>query len=121
MEASTIPAPMTARRVPPVLSARALTRDYGLVTAVDGIDLEMAPGDFLTIFGPNGAGKTSLLSLLGGRLKPTSGEVVVGGEKLAFGETSWREPDRRALAPELPVRSPHGSREPASSSAGCSG
>lgn len=81
---------MTASRVPPVLSARALTRDYGVVTAVDGIDLELAPGDFLTIFGPNGAGKTSLLSLLGGRLKPTSGEVVVSGQTLSFGETSWR-------------------------------
>lgn len=90
MEAATLPAPMTARRVPPVLSARGLTRDFGIVTAVDGIDLELEPGDFLTIFGPNGAGKTSLLSLLGGRLKPTSGEVVVGGETLSFGETSWR-------------------------------
>jgi len=60
------------------------------VRAVDGIDLELAPGDFLTIFGPNGAGKTSLLSLLGGRLRPSEGEVFVGGERLDFGRTSWR-------------------------------
>lgn len=89
MEASIAPAPV-ARRVDPVLSARGLTRDYGVVVAVDGIDLELAPGDFLTIFGPNGAGKTSLLSLLGGRLKPTRGAVWVGGQRLDFGQTSWR-------------------------------
>lgn len=81
---------MTVRRASPALSAQGLTRDFGLVTAVDGIDLELEAGDFLTIFGPNGAGKTSLLSLLGGRLKPTRGAVMVGGEKLSFGETSWR-------------------------------
>lgn len=74
----------------PVLSARGLTREYGVVRAVDGIDLELAPGDFLTIFGPNGAGKTSLLSLLGGRLRPSEGQVFVGGELLDFGRTSWR-------------------------------
>jgi heme exporter protein A len=85
----TASAPVT-HRVEPVLSARGLVREYGAVVAVDGIDLDLAPGDFLTIFGPNGAGKTSLLSLLGGRLKPTRGEVVIGGERLDFGETSWR-------------------------------
>jgi heme exporter protein A len=89
MEASIAPAPV-ARRADPGLSARGLTREYGAVVAVDGIDLEMAPGDFLTIFGPNGAGKTTLLSLLGGRLKPSKGEVWVGGQRLDFGETSWR-------------------------------
>jgi len=77
-------------RADPVLRARGLTREYGSVVAVDGVDVEMGPGDFLTIFGPNGAGKTSLLSLLGGRLRPTSGEVEVGGQRLDFSETSWR-------------------------------
>jgi heme exporter protein A len=58
--------------------------------AVAGIDLDLEAGDFLTVFGPNGAGKTSLLSLLGGRLKPTRGEVAVMGQRLDFGATSWR-------------------------------
>lgn len=74
----------------PALSARRLSKEFGVVLAVDAIDLELQAGDFLTIFGPNGAGKTSLLSLLGGRLKPTRGEVWVGGERLRFGETAWR-------------------------------
>ena len=84
------PAPAVSRGAPPVLSARGVTRDYGTVVAVDGIDLELGEGDFLTVFGPNGAGKTTLLSLLGGRLKPSRGEVWVGGERLAFSETAWR-------------------------------
>jgi len=87
----TVPTPAEApRRVAPVLSARGLVREYGPVVAVNGVDLDLAPGDFLTVFGPNGAGKTSLLSLLGGRLKPTRGEVVIGGQRLDFGETTWR-------------------------------
>jgi heme exporter protein A len=61
-----------------------------VVLAVDAIDLDLREGDFLTIFGPNGAGKTTLLGLLGGRLKPSGGEVRVGGEPLSFGETAWR-------------------------------
>lgn len=84
------PAPAVPRGAPPVLSARGLVREYGALVAVDGIDLELEAGDFLTVFGPNGAGKTTLLSLLGGRLKPTRGTVHVGGERLDFSETAWR-------------------------------
>ena len=90
LQAAIAPAPAITRGAPSVLSASGLTREYGVVLAVAGIDLELGAGDFLTIFGPNGAGKTSLLSLLGGRLKPSSGEIRVGGERLDFTETSWR-------------------------------
>lgn len=90
METSTVEMPPDLVRAEPILRARGLTREYGTVVAVNGIDLEMGPGDFLTVFGPNGAGKTSLLSLLGGRMRPSGGEVVVGGQRLDFGETSWR-------------------------------
>lgn len=90
MEAAVAPVPAVSRGAPSVLSARGLTREYGVVVAVDGIDLELQAGDFLTIFGPNGAGKTTLLSLLGGRLRPSDGQVRVGGELLDFRETAWR-------------------------------
>lgn len=90
MEAAVAPAPAVSRGAPSVLSARGLTREYGVVVAVDGIDLELSAGDFLTVFGPNGAGKTTLLSLLGGRLRPSNGEIRVGGELLDFRETAWR-------------------------------
>jgi heme exporter protein A len=73
-----------------VVEARGLVREYGAVVAVDGIDLALGEGDFLTIFGPNGAGKSSLLGMLGGALRPTRGSVSLGGEPLDFGDPHWR-------------------------------
>ena len=73
-----------------MLLAQGLVREFGALVAVNGIDLALAPGEFLTVFGPNGAGKTTLLSLLGGRLRPSAGQVRVMGEPLDFGETEWR-------------------------------
>lgn len=72
------------------LEARGLRKEYGPVVAVNGIDLAVEPGEFLTIFGPNGAGKTTLLSLLGGRMRPSGGEVRVAGRPLVFADTEWR-------------------------------
>lgn len=73
-----------------VLDARGLVREYGAVVAVDGIDLSLAEGEFLTVFGPNGAGKSSLLGMLGGASRPTRGTVAVRGTPLDFGDASWR-------------------------------
>lgn len=72
------------------LRARGLVREYGAVRAVDGVDLSLAPGEALTIFGPNGAGKTTLLGMLGGAIRPTRGEVFLGGEPIDGATTSWR-------------------------------
>jgi heme exporter protein A len=60
------------------------------VVAVDGIDLTLARGEFLTIFGPNGAGKSSLLRMLGGAMRPTRGTVAIGGTPLDFSDGEWR-------------------------------
>lgn len=51
----------------------------GRVRALDGVSLEVAPGTALGIVGPNGAGKSTLIRLLLGFLRPTSGEVLIGG------------------------------------------
>ncbi|MGW6460709.1 ABC transporter ATP-binding protein [Streptomyces sp. NPDC055078] len=50
------------------------------VTALDGIDLDIAAGEFLVVVGPSGCGKSTLLDLLGGLAKPTSGRILLDGE-----------------------------------------
>ena len=52
-----------------------VTKTFGLVRAVLGVDLEVARGDFLAMFGPNGAGKTTLLRMVSGLTQPTSGDI----------------------------------------------
>jgi heme exporter protein A len=56
---------------------------YGPLPAVRGIEFTLDPGEFLTVFGPNGAGKTTLLRILCGAVRPTRGEVTVGGDEVA--------------------------------------
>ncbi len=51
-------------------------------TLVDGVSLQLEPGELLGVVGPNGAGKTSLLRLLAGDLAPTAGRVLLGGVPL---------------------------------------
>ena len=62
-----------------VLRACGLRKEYGkgegLVRAVDGVDLEVAPGETLAVMGPSGCGKSTLLHLLGGLDRPSGGEV----------------------------------------------
>jgi ABC-2 type transport system ATP-binding protein len=59
-----------------------LTKRYGSFTAVDGINLEVPPGELFGLLGPNGAGKTTTLRMIAGILKPTSGVVEIGGDDL---------------------------------------
>lgn len=73
-----------------VLEADGLVREYGPVVAVDGVDLRLGEGEFLTIFGPNGAGKSSLLGMLGGVMRPTRGSVAIRGTKLEYTDVEWR-------------------------------
>lgn len=70
-----------------ILSARGLTRIFGAgtaaVTAVNGVDLDIAPGEFLAMQGRSGSGKTTLLNLLAGLDQPTAGAVYFEGRNLA--------------------------------------
>ncbi len=73
-----------------VLEGRDLVRRYGPIRAVDGITFELAEGELLTLLGPNGAGKSTLLGLLGGSLRPHSGEIRFRGEPRDPVATEWR-------------------------------
>jgi len=65
------------------LHARQLTKHYGVdVVACDGIDLEVARGEFFSIVGPSGSGKSTLLRMLTGMLAPTSGEIWLEGKDI---------------------------------------
>ncbi len=64
------------------------------IDVLQGVDLEVQPGQFLALMGPSGSGKTTLLNLLGGLDRPTRGEVTVGGERIdqmsSGGLARWR-------------------------------
>ena len=59
-----------------------LTKTFGPKIAVNGLDLEVAAGEFFCFLGPNGAGKTTTIKLITGLLRPTSGSVRVGGHDI---------------------------------------
>ncbi|MFE3767688.1 ABC transporter ATP-binding protein [Streptomyces sp. NPDC059104] len=63
----------------PVVSFQNVTKSYGQVRAVDGLSLELHPGETVALLGPNGAGKSSTLDLLLGLRPPDSGEVRLFG------------------------------------------
>jgi len=70
-------------RVPQMIAIHDLVKTYGKFTAVDGISLEVTPGEIHGFLGPNGAGKTTTLRMIAGLLKPTSGRILVNGHDLA--------------------------------------
>jgi ABC-2 type transport system ATP-binding protein len=63
----------------PVVQIRGLTKRYGALLALDGVDLEIRAGEIFGLLGPNGAGKTSLIQVVTGLARATSGEVRVLG------------------------------------------
>jgi ABC-type lipoprotein export system ATPase subunit len=70
----------------PVLRARGLRKEYGkgegLVRAVDGVSMDVGPGETVAVMGPSGCGKSTLLHLLGGLDRPTGGEIWLAGQDL---------------------------------------
>ncbi len=71
---------------PIVVETHNLTKVYGdgaAIRALDGVDLTILKGEFLTVMGPSGSGKSTLLNMIGALDRPTSGRVIVNGEDLA--------------------------------------
>ena len=67
----------------PAIATHGLTRRFGEFTAVDDVNLTVAPGQFFGFLGPNGAGKSTTIKMLTGLLAPTSGSVEVLGTDLS--------------------------------------
>ena len=63
-----------------VVKLMGLKKHFGKVKAVDGVDLEIADGEFLVLLGPSGSGKTTLMRLCAGLEQPTEGEIIIDGE-----------------------------------------
>src|SRR3989441_3754113 len=68
----------------PILEARGLVKKYGQVTALNGADFELYPGEILAVIGDNGAGKSTLIKALSGAIQPDEGEIRLDGEPVHF-------------------------------------
>lgn len=66
-----------------IVSIRALKRSFGEVRAVDGVDLDIHEGEFLTLLGPSGSGKTTVLRMIAGFEKPDSGTITLAGKDVS--------------------------------------
>src|SRR5438128_2232254 len=67
---------------PDVVVADRLVKQYGEVTALAGLSLEIRRGEFIALLGPSGCGKTTLLRAVAGFVEPTSGEIRINGRSM---------------------------------------
>lgn len=66
------------------IAIRRVSKAYGPVRALDGVDLDVRAGEFLTLLGPSGSGKTTLLMILAGFIRPDEGSVKFGDEEVVL-------------------------------------
>jgi putative spermidine/putrescine transport system ATP-binding protein len=69
--------------LPPDIAVRGLSKRYGDVVAVDGIDLDIEPGEFFTMLGPSGSGKTTTLRMIAGFETPDDGSIELAGQDVS--------------------------------------
>ncbi len=95
----------TPQETVPAVSLRGAALRFGERTLWDGLDLDVAPGEFIAVLGPNGSGKTTLLRVLLGIQPLYAGEVLVEGRPPARGNRAIGYiPQQKALAEDLPLR-----------------
>jgi fructose transport system ATP-binding protein len=68
----------------PVLEARKIVKTFGRVVGLDGVDLQLFPGEVLAVIGDNGAGKSTLIKCLTGAYLPDAGEILLDGRPVTF-------------------------------------
>jgi ABC-type sugar transport system ATPase subunit len=101
--------PKTAPAVP-VIATRGITKHFGSVQALRGVDLDVYAGEVVGLVGDNGAGKSTLVNILSGALQPNDGSILVDGKTVTFSsslearragiETVYQD---LSLAPDLSV------------------
>jgi ABC-2 type transport system ATP-binding protein len=74
----------------PLLSASGVVKRFGSIMALDGVSLDIAPGEFFGLLGPNGAGKSTFMSLVAGLRPPDAGTLTVDGAGVAAGSAKAR-------------------------------
>jgi ABC-type Fe3+/spermidine/putrescine transport system ATPase subunit len=79
------------------LVLRGLEKRYGTVAAVDGIDLELREGEFVSLLGPSGCGKTTTLRMIAGFIEPTAGTIVMDGQMLSS-PSGALPPEKRGMS-----------------------
>lgn len=91
------------------IAIKELTKRFGNLTAVDGLNLEIREGELFALLGVNGAGKTTTIKMLSCLMPPTSGDAVILGRSILTEKTRVKEllgvsPQESAVAPNLTVR-----------------
>lgn len=90
-----------------MLEIRGLTKSFrlrdGEVRALDGVDFDVAKGEFFVLLGPSGCGKTTMLRSIAGLERPDRGTIAIDGETVvSAGERRHVAPDRRPIAARSP-------------------
>ncbi|HVC81111.1 MAG TPA: ATP-binding cassette domain-containing protein [Chloroflexota bacterium] len=98
--------------IEPVLRARNISKRFGSVIALEGVDFELYPNEIMALVGDNGAGKSTLIKILSGAYRPDEGEILMDGRHVEFHspmdarrqgiETVYQD---LALAPALDIAS----------------
>jgi ABC-type Fe3+/spermidine/putrescine transport system ATPase subunit len=79
------------------LALRGLTKHFGNVPAVDGVELALAEGEFVSLLGPSGCGKTTTLRMIAGFIDPSAGSIEIDGRVMS-GPSGSVPPERRGMS-----------------------
>jgi branched-chain amino acid transport system ATP-binding protein len=104
-------APGDRHQLPPSIVVDDVRAAYGRIEVLHGVDLVVPPASVFALLGPNGAGKSTLLKVISGRMRPSSGQVLVGDKPIGKRPTEklarsglCAVPEGRGIFPNLTVR-----------------